>query len=337
MAAVAQLVEQRDAALAEQLGQRRGAVLDRFGEGEGTTVECFGEGRHALVDGRAELHRAALERAGDGARAILEGDVEAVGAIVECGEQMARALVDERNEAFGPLAERAVQRIAGSLERLGEVAARFDDRAGNALRDHVEIEDETSVALGDCLAHALGVGNHRFALAGEFLDQGAHARFIVGIGALEGGDLVVDHHFELAGAAQRALEAVAQRVDLAAHGLADRGDLFGGGGFGFSEPDRGMRHRGRSVAQVLRAADQRRNREESEDWQHRKCGKAEEIVGDEIAWRAEILAIAHERDREDREHPEGRNEHRDVGRRRTRPRLQSVEDSRALEPVVIGN
>ena len=132
-------------------------------------------------------------------------------------------------------------------------------------RDHVEVEDEAGVALGDRFADALGIGDHGFALAGQFLDQGAHARFIVGIGAFERGDLVVDHHFEFAGARQGALEAIAQRVDFAAHGLADRGDLLGRGGFGLGEADRGLGHGGRGVAQVLRAADQRGDGEEAED------------------------------------------------------------------------
>ena len=187
------------------------------------------------------------------------------GAVVERDEQVAGALVDQRHEALGALAERAVQRVAGGFERLGQVAARFDDGAGDALADHVEVEHEAGVALGDGFADALGIGDHRFALAGQFLDQGAHARFVVGIGAFERGDLVVDHHFEFAGARQGALEAIAERVHFAAHGLADRGDLLGRRGFGLGEADRGLRHGGRGVAQVLRAADQGGDGEDADD------------------------------------------------------------------------
>ena len=88
--------------------------------------------------------------------------------------------------------------VSSALVRL---PPRFDDGAGDALADHVEVEDEAGMALGDRFADALGIGDDRFALAGQFLDQRAHARFVVGIGALERGDLVVDHHFEFAGAA----------------------------------------------------------------------------------------------------------------------------------------
>ena len=191
---------------------------------------------------------------------------------------MAGALVDQRHEALGTLAEGRVQRVARRLEGLGEVATRLDDGAGNALADHVEVEDEAGMALGDGLAHALGIGNDRFALAGQFLDEGAHARLIVGIGALEGGDLVVDHHFELAGAAEGTLEAVAQRVHFAADGLADRGNLLGGGGFGLGEPDGGLRHRGGGVTQFLGAADQGGDGEKAENRDDGEGDQADEVV-----------------------------------------------------------
>ena len=229
--------------------------------------------------------------------AVLERDVEAAGAVVERGEQVAGALVDQRHEDLGALAERAVERVAGGFERLGQVAARFDDRAGDALADHVEIEHEAGVALGDRFADAFGVGDDGFALAGQFLDQGAHARFIVGIGAFERGDLVVDHHFEFAGAREGALEAIAERVDFAANGLADRGDLFGRGGFGFGETDRGVRHGGRGVAQVLRTADQRGDGKEGEDRDDGERDEPDEIVGAPECRRAELAAVADQGDR----------------------------------------
>ena len=179
MAAISQLVKQGNSALAQQLGERGGAVLDGFRQGGRTAVQRVSQGRGATIDDRAEFERAVLEHCRNRRGTVLKRDVEARRAVVEGRQQMARALIDQRYKALGPLAERAVQRIAGGLEGLGQVAARFDDGAGDALRDHVEIEDEPGVALGDRFTHALGVGDHSLALAGELLDQGAHARFIV--------------------------------------------------------------------------------------------------------------------------------------------------------------
>ena len=337
VAAIAQLVEQGNAALAEELGERRGAVLDGVGEGGGAAVECFGEGRHALVDDGAEFSGPAFEGTGNGVGAVLERDVEARGAVVEGREQIAGALVDERHEALGALAEGAVERIAGAFQRLGQVAAGFDDGAGDALADHVEVENEAGMALGDRFADALGVGDDGFALAGQFLDQGAHARFIVGIGAFERGDLVVDHHFEFAGARQGALEAIAEGVDFAADGLADRGDFFGRGGLGFGETDGGVGDGGGGVAQVLGATDQRRDGHEAEDRNQRDGDEADEIVRGKEAGRAEILAVADEADGEDGDDPDDRDDGGNEAGRRVVARLQTVKNAAALHPVVIGD
>ena len=337
VAAVAQLVEQGDAALAEKLGEGGRAVFDRFGERVATAVERFGEGRDAAVDDLRKFLRAVLERAGDGTRAIFQRDVEAAGAVVEGAEQVAGTLVDQGHEGLGALAESAVERIARGLERLGEVAAGFDDGARDALADHVEVEHKAGVALGDRFADALCVGDHRFALAGQFLDQRAHARFIVGVGAFERGDLVVDHHFELAGAREGALEAVAQGVHLTAHGLADRGDLFGRGGFGLGEADRGMRDGGGRVAQILGAADQRRDGEEGKDRDDRERDQADEVARAPEGRIADLAAIADDADAQDRHDPDDRNDDGDEAWRRVRARLQAVENARALEAVVIGD
>ena len=84
---------------------------------------------------------------------------------------------------------------------------------------------------GDGVAHLLGLADQRVALMRERLEQAADADFVVVVGALERGHFVGDQRFELGGAGQRPLDAVAHGGDLAADGLAHgddgiAGDLF---------------------------------------------------------------------------------------------------------------
>ena len=77
---------------------------------------------------------------------------------------------------------------------------------------------------GDGVAHLLGLADQGVALVREVLEQAADAHFVVVIGALERGHFVGDQRFELGGARQRALDAVAHGGDFAADRLADGDD-----------------------------------------------------------------------------------------------------------------
>ena len=67
------------------------------------------------------------------------------------------------------------------------------------------------------------------ALVGELLQQAADADLVIAVSALKRGNLVVNQRFELAGARQRALNAVAHSRHLAAHRRCRRVEriLFG--------------------------------------------------------------------------------------------------------------
>src|SRR5690606_28432051 len=128
-----------------------------------------------------------------------------------------------------------------------------------------------------------------------------------GIGALERGHFIVDHHFELAGPREGAFEAVADGVDLAADGLADGGDLVGGGGFRLGKPHGGLGHRGGGETQILGAADEEGDGDHRQDGQRDDGGKRCEVKGlDEFGDRQtfdELIAVAHGGDDADADEP----------------------------------
>src|SRR5690606_21232857 len=102
------------------------------------------------------------------------------------------------------------------------------------------------------------------------------------------GDLIVDHHFEFAGAGEGAFEPVTKGIDFAAHSLTHGSDLVGGGYFGFGQANGGLGDGGGGVAQILGATDERRNSKEAE---HRQDDDGED--GDEFDRAGELSEIGH--------------------------------------------
>ena len=108
---------------------------------------------------------------------------------------------------------------------------------------------------GNGVAHLFGLADQGLALIGQFAEQIADAHFVVVIGALERGDFVVHQRFQLGGAGQRALDAVAHGGDFAADGLADRDDRLARGGLRLGQAHGDFRHGFGDQAHVLRAAE----------------------------------------------------------------------------------
>ncbi len=107
--------------------------------------------------------------------------------------------------------------------------------------------------------------------------------FVVAIGALERCDFVLHQGFELAGARQRALDAVAHGGDLAADRLADGDDGIPRYALGLGEPQRDLRHGLRDQAQFLGAPGHVRDAEEKDDGQQRRGAKADHGGGRRMA------------------------------------------------------
>ena len=126
------------------------------------------------------------------------------------------------------------------------------DLFGDHVADRADFVRQVDVDVADRRAHLLGMADQGFALGDDAVDQAAHARFVVGIGALKRGDFVVDEAFEFGGARQRALDAVADGGDFAAHGLSDADDAIARDRFRLGQPQRDFGHRLADQPQFLR-------------------------------------------------------------------------------------
>ena len=110
------------------------------------------------------------------------------------------------------------------------------DLFGDHVADRADFVRQVDVDVADGGAHLFGMADQGFALGDDAVDQAAHARFVVGIGAFQRRDFVVDEAFEFGSAGQRALDAVADGRDLAAHGLADADDAIARHGLRLGKP-----------------------------------------------------------------------------------------------------
>ena len=163
--------------------------------------------------------------------------------------------------------ERDGDRLGLVGEAAGDAQAALVDPAGQIVTGFRHLGGEVLVGAGDGAAHTLGIGNDGLALRDQFLDQVADAQFVVVIGALERGDLVVHERFQLVGAGKGALDAVAHGGDLAADRLADRHDRFTRDRLRLREADGDLAHAARDDAHFLRAADQPAHDEKEHDRQ----------------------------------------------------------------------
>ena len=174
------------------------------------------------------------------------------------------------------LAERVDHGIAGMAERERDVLALLGERAGDALRhlvdflghqiaDRGDVVRQVEMHAGDGVAHLFGLVDQRLPLARQFAQQVADADFVVVIGALERGHLVMHQRFQLGGARQRALDAVAHGGDLAPDRLADGDDRLACGGLRLRQPHRHLGHGLGDKPQVLRTAEHMGEHEEGDD------------------------------------------------------------------------
>ena len=129
----------------------------------------------------------------------------------------------------------------------------------------VEVPGQRQVGAADRLADALGVGDDRLPLGDELFHERADADLVVGVGALQRRDLAAHQGFELAGAGERPLHAVADGRDLPADGLRHGQDGVRGDRFGLREADRHLAYRPRHLAQLARPNGEHGGDEEQKD------------------------------------------------------------------------
>ena len=198
----------------------------------------------------------------DRARGFVAGARQAL-------DQIAAALGELLDHGVADLAERERDVLALFRQRLGDALRRLVDLRPDDVADGRQIVREVDLDVADSGTHLLGLADQDIALVGELLQQAADAHFIVAVGALERGDLVLHQRLELAGARERALDAVAHGRDFAADRLADGDDGIPRHAFGLGQPHRDLRHRLRDQAQFLRPPRHVGDAEEEDDRQQR--------------------------------------------------------------------
>ena len=307
-AALAQIVGQRLAGRPHGRVHFVGARQDGVGDAVAGFGQRVGEGLRARAhrfDGGGRLLREAVRDLVEAAaHHLLQADgelgefvVDVLALEVEAGGEMFAGRSDGGGGAVAgglqpveqdgaALAQGVDHRIAGMAERQRDVLAAFGERAGDALGDFVDLVGdqvadrgdvvrEIEVDAGDGVAHLLGLIDQRFALVGELAEQVANAHLVVVIGALKRGDFVVHQRFQLGGAGERALDAVAHGGDFAADGMTDGHDLLAGPAFGLREAHGDLGHGLGHQAQILRAAEHMGEDKEDDQRQHDRAEQSD--------------------------------------------------------------
>jgi len=217
-----------------------------------------------------------------------------------------------------------------------DAAGRAVECARDAVGDVLHVEGESFVGMRDRVAQMRGVFDDRVTFVVEFADQCTHAVFVLVVGALERRDFAPHHGLEFGCARDGAFDAVAERRDFAADGLADRNDGVGGDAFGLGEAQRDFRHRARDMAHFLRAANKHRRHDEEEGRQQ-DCGERRQearLRGDfGNRHRAGSSPVLRTRDQRAADDPSHRAEQRCKNRRARRllvKRLQNLADRLAV-------
>ncbi len=226
--------------LGERPGEEAAGALERLRDLDGTGLQRPAQG---IADG-AEI----------GLHAVAGGDEALDQVVAAAGHRLDHPVAgggERQGHGLAAVAESRRDRLAAGAERRGDPLAGPVDRRDDALGRGVELLGQGLVRALDRATHPLGIGDDRFALHHQLLDEGADADFVVRIGTLQGRDLAAHQGLELAGAGERPLDAIADRRDLAADRLRHGQDRVGGKTLGLGEPDRHLADRAGDVAHLL--------------------------------------------------------------------------------------
>ena len=193
---------------------------------------------------------------------------------LETVEQIAAALAERQDHVVAGVAQGGGDVGAAFFQCAGDAFRDFIDARGDRVRNQRDIVAQIDLHAGNGAANLLGLADQIVALMGDVLQQRANAHFVVGIGALEGCDLIGHQRFQFAGARDRAFDAVAHRRDFAADRLTDGHHRVGGGTFGFGEADRDLRHRLRDHPHFLAAPGEAGEEVEQHDRREEQRGEA---------------------------------------------------------------
>ncbi len=246
-------------------GGKRGA--ERFGVAAEHRFHRVGALAKRLAERVGVIHQDGLEVI----RAPLQRGAEGLGVVGQHRLQVSGAIAERGFEAAGLMGERTFQ--------LAEVLAGARDDRGELELLIAELLDQ----LGNLDAKLFKRGVEMIAgvdegvtLVGEFVDEAADAALVFFVGEFERADLCVDKRFEFAGPAKGAGDGIIHKGDLAAHGLAERGDGLFRHAVRFGETDGDLGHGGRAHVQLFRAPCQKGQKPEQGNGASQRCDEGRE-------------------------------------------------------------
>ena len=241
-----------DAALALQgLADAQAGLGQALGDGGGALGDPPGKGIPGRLEGAAHVAGAGLEGPRQGLADLQEAAAHALAGVRQALDQLVAAPGHQVDDPVARVAQGSRDGRAAGVERPGHALAGAGQRHDDPLGRAFQLLAQALVRAGDRAAHALGVGDDGFPLGDQFLDQGADADLVVGIGPLQRGDLAADQGLQLAGPGERTLDAVADRGDFPAHGLRHGQDGIGGEAFGLGQAHRDLADRAGDEAHLL--------------------------------------------------------------------------------------
>ena len=259
------------------LGQPGGQAIAARGNVGGDTLAGFVQLLHHMVAARPKIDQQGLAGAfqalvdiahltGQRRHHILAGIGEMLrhfaAGLGKAADNIIAAHRYLRDEMVPGLTQNRRNFISLRTKGLGDAVTRRRHFLRNPHRSASHLLRQRFLRGGDGGAHPVGIADYGFALARQLVNQGADAALVVAVGALQIGDFRMHQCFQLAGAGQRPLNAIAHRRHFAADGLAEGDNLFSCHGFRLGEAHGHMCHRPRCQPHFLRAAQQRCGDEE---------------------------------------------------------------------------
>jgi hypothetical protein len=261
----------------------------------GALVQAAGQHRARALQRRRDVAGARFQRFGERGAGGRDDALDLVARAGQALDQLRAARGDVGGHAVARVGQSRRDVLPAPLQRPGHPRPRGVHGFDDALRRGVEVPGQGLVGAADRVADALGISDDRLALGDQLLHERADADLVVGVGALQGGDLAAHQGFELAGAGERPLHPVADGRDLAADGLGHGQDGVRGDGLGLGEADRHLAHGPRHLAQLARPHGQHGGDEEQEDRREQDGARKRDLdrphAGGEVRERESHLAV----------------------------------------------
>ena len=250
--------------------QRGGLKLDH--EADALGADRAGDGGGGFREAAAELLALAGDVVDQGLAPPAQRFVEPLGLADQIGGGGFRRHADQSREFAAGSAEPRGAVGAGAFEDAGDLrggaaersaglVADLADPANHAVADGIQMLRGLFLRARQRAAQRGAVDVDALAVVREFGDQRPQPPLMFAGGALQRRNLAAHQRFQLAGAGEGALDAVAHRGHFAADRLAQRGELLARHALGFGQPHRDMGDGGGRLAQLRQPARQSRKAE----------------------------------------------------------------------------